>query len=160
MIDRLLILILFLIGFWGIIAKRNILKKIFSLTILNSTVVILFVLEGSRIGNRSPILGTDISNVVDPVPQALMLTAIVIGVCITALALALAYRLYIISGSFNIDIIRRYIRNHHDTLPDSGDNSGSSPGDNGTSPSEDTPSKDNSGDSPADSGNSSQGDRS
>ena len=55
MIERLLILILFLVGLWGI-GKRNIIKKIFGLTILNSAVVILFFTEGARIGTQAPIL--------------------------------------------------------------------------------------------------------
>jgi multicomponent Na+:H+ antiporter subunit C len=106
MIERILIATLFLIGFWGIIAKKNIIKKIFSLSILNSSVVILFIVEGSRIGKNAPIMEDGIKTVVDPVPQALMLTAIVIGVCITALALALAFRLYRYAGTFDIDRIR------------------------------------------------------
>ena len=109
MIERILLLLLFLAGFWGIVGKKNIIKKIFGLTIINSAAVILFVLEGSRAGVHTPILEEGISNVVDPVPQALMLTAIVIGVCVTALALALAFRLYQSSGSFDIDIIRKRV---------------------------------------------------
>lgn len=107
--ERILILLLFLVGFWGIVAKKNIIKKIFGLTLINSAVVILFILEGSRIGENAPILGSGNQEVVDPVPQALMLTAIVIGVCVTAFALALAFRLYNAAGSYNIDIIREKI---------------------------------------------------
>lgn len=109
MIERILLIILFLIGFWGIIAKKHIIKKIFALTILNSSVVILFILEGSRIGADAPIIGGGSQNIVDPVPQALMLTAIVIGVCITALALAMSYRLYKFTNSFDIDVIRKKV---------------------------------------------------
>ncbi len=109
MIERMLLALLFLIGFWGIVGIRNIIKKIFGLTIINNAVVILFILEGSRIGNQVPILEEGIENIVDPVPQALMLTAIVIGVCITALALALAFRLYRHSGTFDIDQIHRQV---------------------------------------------------
>ncbi len=109
MIERILLLLLFLIGFWGILGKKNIIKKIFGLTLINSAAVILFVLEGSRAGVHTPIMEEGIQAVVDPVPQALMLTAIVIGVCITALALSLAYRLYKTAHSFNIDEIRRQV---------------------------------------------------
>jgi len=108
-IERLLLLFLFLIGFYGLVGKKNIIKKIFGLTILNSTVVILFVLEGSRSGVFSPILAEGIVSVVDPVPQALMLTAIVIGVCVTALALAMAYRLFRTTHTFDIDKIHSHI---------------------------------------------------
>lgn len=109
MIERLLIGILFIIGFWGILAKKNIIKKIFGLSLINSAVVMLFVIEGSRIGSQAPILEPGIEQVVDPVPQALMLTAIVIGVCVTALALALSFKLYKAAGSFSIDIIRKKV---------------------------------------------------
>jgi multicomponent Na+:H+ antiporter subunit C len=108
-IERILLLILFLVGFGGIVSKRNIIKKIFALTIINSSVVILFILEGSRIGDNAPILREGMKTMVDPVPQALMLTAIVIGVCISALALALAFRLYRYANSFDIDIIQKKV---------------------------------------------------
>lgn len=109
MIDRLLLAVLFLVGLYGIVGRKNIIKKIFGLAILNSTIVILFVLEGARTGNAAPIISKGVSNIVDPMPQALMLTAIVIGVCITALALSVAYRLYDSTKSFNIDEIRKKI---------------------------------------------------
>lgn len=109
MIERLLLLLLFLTGFWGILEKKNIIKKIFGLTLINSAAVLLFVLGGSETGKHTPIMEKGIVQIVDPVPQALMLTAIVIGVCVTALALALAYRLYKASGSFNIDTIRKAV---------------------------------------------------
>ncbi len=112
-VERMLLLLLFLIGFWGIVAKKNIIKKIFGLTLINSAMVILFILEGSRIGENAPILGGENQEFVDPVPQALMLTAIVIGVCITAFALALAFRLYKAAGTYNIDAIR--VRLHDDS---------------------------------------------
>lgn len=106
MVELILIACLFLTGFWGIIFKKNIIKKIFALTILNSSVVILFIVGGSEIGEYAPIMEDGLKNIVDPIPQALMLTAIVIGVCITALALALAFRLYRFTGTFDIDEIR------------------------------------------------------
>lgn len=114
MIERILLLVLFLIGFSGIIVNRNVIKKIFGLAILNSTIVILFVLEGSRIGSHVPILEENITPIVDPVPQALMLTAIVIGVCVTALALSMAYRLFNSTGTFDIDEIRKRIYKDED----------------------------------------------
>ncbi len=110
MIERILLGMIFLLGFAGVVAHRNIIKKIFGLTILNTAAVILFVLGGAEAGGDSPILSDGVRFIVDPVPQALMLTAIVIGVCITALALALAFRLYRKTGSFNIDEIYRQLR--------------------------------------------------
>lgn len=112
MIERCLIFLLFLTGFHAIIVRKNVIKKVFGLGIINSAVVILFILEGSRSGNSAPIIQPGVQDVVDPIPQALMLTAVVIGVCLTALALTLVYRLYTHSLSLHIDEIRRKI---HDT---------------------------------------------
>jgi len=112
-IERLLLLLLFLIGLYGIIGKKHIIRKIFGLNIINTAVVLLFILEGSRIGEAAPIADASHRAMVDPIPQALMLTAIVIGVCITALSLALSVHLYRVTGSFDIDEIR--IRIHHES---------------------------------------------
>lgn len=98
-----------MLGFAALVGHRHIIKKIFGLTIINNAVVIFFVVEGSRIGSSSPILSDGAVSLVDPVPQALMLTAIVIGVCVNALALALAYRLHQATGSFMVDEIYQRI---------------------------------------------------
>jgi len=98
---------MFLIGIAGLVAKRNLVKKTFALAIMNSAVVLLFVLEGSSIGDEAPLLGGPGASFVDPVPQALMLTAIVVGVCVSALALALAYRLYKAYGTLDVDELKR-----------------------------------------------------
>ena len=109
MIERGLLLILFLIGLWGIMANRNVIKKIFGLNIINAAAVILFILDGGRIGEDAAILQLGLVLVSDPVAEALMLTAIVIGVCVTAFSLALAVHLYQVTGTFNIDEIKRSI---------------------------------------------------
>ncbi len=112
MIARALTLCLFLIGLFGLIRCRNMIKKVFSLAIMNSALVILFMLEGARIGDAAPLLeagGAASANYVDPIPQALMLTAIVVGVCVTALALALSYRLYLEHGTLDLDELRQRV---------------------------------------------------
>ena len=70
----------------------------------------MFILEASRIGDEAPILNGKVQNIVDPIPQALMLTAIVIGVCVTALSLAMAVRLYKTTGSLDITIIKERLK--------------------------------------------------
>lgn len=111
MIERALLMFLFLLGFFGLIARRNLVKKVYALAIQNTAVVLLFVLEGSRIGEDAPLLGDEAavtgSVFVDPLPQALMLTAIVVGVCVSALALALVYRLHKLYGTLDSDDLRR-----------------------------------------------------
>ena len=115
MIARLLLAAIFLVGLTGMVGCRNIIKKIFGLTIMNNAAVVFFVLGGAEIGRSAPILAEGIGDIVDPVPQALMLTAIVIGVCISALALALAFRLYRATGTFNIDAIYEILNNSEDS---------------------------------------------
>ncbi|NLJ10124.1 MAG: Na+/H+ antiporter subunit C [Treponema sp.] len=107
MINRILILCLFLLGFYGLMVQKNLVKKVFALSIQNSAVILLFIVEGSRIGDHAPILSEDRVRYVDPIPQALMLTAIVVGICVTALALALVYRLYQKYESLNVEEIQR-----------------------------------------------------
>lgn len=90
----LLIGAIFLIGLRGVMNKANMVKKVMGLSIANSAIILLFVYYGSMSGNTAPIEGTG-EIMVDPLPQALMLTAIVVGVCVIALALVLVYRLYL-----------------------------------------------------------------
>ncbi len=103
----ILIAILFLIGLWAVLAKRNLAKKIIGLSLSNTAVVILFVFSGARDAETAPILVGAPGIIADPLPQALMLTAIVIGVSITALALGLIYRLYLQHGTLDIRRIER-----------------------------------------------------
>jgi len=112
-IERILIFLLFLVGFSAIVGAKNIIKKVFGLNLINSSVVLLFILEGSRIGSQAPIIGEGVTDIVDPIPQALMLTAIVIGVCVTALALALSVRLYKATNSLEIDTIQERLKGEH-----------------------------------------------
>ncbi|MCD6407245.1 cation:proton antiporter subunit C [Candidatus Aerophobetes bacterium] len=100
-----LIISLFLLGIWGIVSKDNLIKKIISLNIFNSSLVVLFIYIGSRTGSTAPIMEKNIKNVVDPLPQALMLTSIVISICIMALALSLAMKVYKKHGTLSISRI-------------------------------------------------------
>ena len=97
----LLIGAIFLIGLWGVMHKANMVKKVMGLSIANSGIILLFVYYGSLSGDTAPIEGSD-RMMVDPLPQALMLTAIVVGVCVMALALVLVYRLYLKFGTLDM----------------------------------------------------------
>ncbi|OKH37844.1 cation:proton antiporter [[Phormidium ambiguum] IAM M-71] len=75
-------------GFFGIILKKNLVMKIISMDIMNTGVISYFVLIASRNGLFTPILSDSSNgNYADPVPQAVVLTAIVIGLSIQALML-------------------------------------------------------------------------
>ena len=104
-----LCLVLFCIGLYAVLRKRNIIKIIIGLGIIEYAVNLFFVLIGYRTDGRAPILAKDqnILNMVDPLPQALVLTSIVIGLAVTALLVAIAIRIYEKYGTFDITKIRR-----------------------------------------------------
>jgi multisubunit Na+/H+ antiporter MnhC subunit len=100
--------LLILIGLYGALSNRNILRMIVAFSVANTGVNMVLVAVGYMKGRTAPILDEAVpvaeaaSRIIDPVPQALVLTAIVIGVGVTALMLAYAYKLYEKKGSLDI----------------------------------------------------------
>lgn len=92
--------ILILMGLYGAMVNRNILRIIVAFSVANTGVNLVLVSVGHMVGRTAPILdqavpvGDAAARIIDPVPQALVLTAIVIGLGVTALMLAYAYKLY------------------------------------------------------------------
>jgi len=87
-------IILFLIGLYGIITTKNVIKIIMSIGIAGNGVVLFFISLGYVLDSSAPIMVSGIGSIVDPLPQALMLTMIVINLCLTALALTIIVWLY------------------------------------------------------------------
>ncbi|NQU74217.1 MAG: NADH-quinone oxidoreductase subunit K [Candidatus Omnitrophica bacterium] len=104
----LLCLALFCCGLYCILRKRNIIKIIIGVIIAEYGVHLFLILMAYRIRGRAPIFSPEknITNMVDPLPHALVLTAIVIGLATTALLVALAMRIYEKYGTFDITKIR------------------------------------------------------
>jgi len=104
-----LCLVLFSIGLYCMLRKRNLIKIIIGIIIMEYAVNLFFVLIGYRMHGRAPIHADDqtIVNMVDPLPQALVLTSIVIGLAVTALIASIAIRVYEKYGTFDITKIRR-----------------------------------------------------
>jgi len=104
-----LCLMLFCVGLYGVLRKRNIVKMIVGLGIMEYAMNLFFVLLGYRFNGRAPIVAKDqsILNMVDPLPQALVLTSIVIGLGVTALVISIALRIYEKYGTFDITKIKR-----------------------------------------------------
>lgn len=102
---------LILIGLYAVLVKKNLLKILIGLSIMETGVNLLLISIGYVSGGRSaPILsegGIGPNQAVDPIPQALVLTAIVIGVATTAMALSVAMLIYEKYGTLNIEEIRR-----------------------------------------------------
>ena len=107
-----LTIILFLLGLYGVSVKKNLIKVILGFIIMDYAVNLMLILIGYRNGGIAPILqkGESVAKfagkAVDPLPQALVLTAIVIGLGVTALFVALAIRLYDRYGTFDVTKIR------------------------------------------------------
>ncbi len=114
MIPYVACVLLFLIGLYVVISKRNLIKIVIGFSLIEYAVNLFFALIGFKKGALPPIVTRAeevrmgvARNFVDPVPQALVLTAIVIGLSTTALMLSLALRLYEKYKTFDISEIRR-----------------------------------------------------
>lgn len=105
----ILCLVLFVIGIYCLLVKKNLIKKIIGLGITEYAINLFFILLGYRSNGEAPILDKNITvaNFVDPLPQALILTSIVIGLGVTALMVAIAVRIYEKYKTFDITEIRR-----------------------------------------------------
>ncbi len=108
-----LCILLFLLGLYGALVKKNLIKIIISLAMMNHAVNLFFILLAYRKNGIAPIISSQenasmlASTSVDPLPQALVLTSVVIGLGVTALMVALAIRLYHSYGTFDITKIRK-----------------------------------------------------
>jgi multicomponent Na+:H+ antiporter subunit C len=97
------------IGLYIILVKHNLIKVIIGLSILDTGVNLFLISIGYIREGTAPVFSkpdVESSSMVDPVPQALVLTAIVIGVAVLALALSLAIRLYQHYGTLNLRKIK------------------------------------------------------
>jgi multicomponent Na+:H+ antiporter subunit C len=109
MIIYLLCFALMLVGIYGLLVKRDIVKIILASGIVGYAANLLLVLFGYKEGAQYPILakGVKVQPMVDPLPQALVLTSIVIELGTTAMLVALAIKLFQKYKTFDITKIRR-----------------------------------------------------
>lgn len=96
-----------LIALYGLITSDNLIKKIMCLTVVESIVILGFLGAGFKTQGAAPILVDGLQATVDPVPQALMLTAIVIGVCFNSLAVGSILRLFEKHGTVRVSRLPR-----------------------------------------------------
>ncbi len=108
MLNFILCFVLFLIGLYGVLTRKNIIKIIIGLCIMEYSLNLFFIMIGYIDGGVAPIVDIKSKQAVtyvDPLPQAFVLTAIVIGLATTALLLAIAIKLYKKYKTFDIDKI-------------------------------------------------------
>ncbi|MGB5512247.1 MAG: cation:proton antiporter subunit C [Woeseiaceae bacterium] len=86
--------ILLMIGFYAVVAKRNLVKKLIGLSLFQAAVFLLYITMGKIDGGTAPIFSdSGVAIFSNPLPQVLILTAIVVGISTTALGLGIVVRL-------------------------------------------------------------------
>ncbi len=103
--NPILSFVVILIGIYGVATSKNIIKSVFSITIVEAGTILLFLNLASYEGGLIPILNGIGIDIVDPLPQALMITTIVIGSTITSLALMLCIKIFHHFGSIEWKVI-------------------------------------------------------
>ena len=105
-----LVLILMFLGMFGMIISNNYMKKMMAMNVMQVAVILFFLCFAQKTGGMIPILNgitTDPSLYINPLPHALMLTAIVVSLGTTGVAIALLMRIKETYGSVEEDDILR-----------------------------------------------------
>lgn len=98
--------LLLTVGLYGMLVKRNYVKKVIGMTIFQASIILFFILLGYKDGATVPVKDATRSlenadNYINPLPHALMLTAIVVGVATVGVALSLLIKIYQGYGSLD-----------------------------------------------------------
>ena len=110
-----LVIILMMLGFYAVIARGNMVKKMVGLNIFQTSVFMLYISVGKIDGGTAPILTGDPASVYsNPLPHVLILTAIVVGVATTAVGYALIIRIYEAYGTIEDDEVAVLIDSDQD----------------------------------------------
>ena len=99
------VIVLMMVGFYTLISRGNLVKKVVGLSIFQTSAIILYISIGKVAGGTAPILAEGFTVYSNPLPHVLMLTAIVVGIATTALALALVVRIHEAYGTIEEDDI-------------------------------------------------------
>lgn len=102
------VIFLMMVGFYTLIARGNLVKKIIGLNIFQTSVFILYITMGKITGGTAPIFVEGGENVIysNPIPHVLILTAIVVGVATSAVGLSLVIRIKEAFGTIEEDEIQ------------------------------------------------------
>jgi multicomponent Na+:H+ antiporter subunit C len=109
------VIFLMMTGLYVVISRGNLVKKVIGLNIFQVSVIMFYVSMGKVRGGSAPILEEGIEIYSNPLPHVLMLTAIVVGVATSALALALVVRIKEAYGTIEEDEIRAMDREEDTT---------------------------------------------
>lgn len=98
-----LLFALMMVGLYVVISHGNLLKKLIGLTLFQVGVFLFFISLGKVDGGSAPIVSEDVETYSHPLPQVLILTAIVVGVATLAVGLALSVRVFEAYGTVEED---------------------------------------------------------
>jgi len=105
-------ILLMLIGFYAMVAHGNLLKKVIGMNIFQTAIILFFLSTSAKRGGTLPIVGPEAlaggvapAQLMNPLPHALMLTAIVVMVATLGVALAVLVKIYRRYRSFEEDVI-------------------------------------------------------
>ncbi len=105
---------LLLIGLWGMIFKQNLVKKLIGMNIFQGAIILFFIVHAYKTGASVPVydaaIGTAAELYINPIPHGLMLTAIVVSVATTGVALALLSIIHRRFGTLEEDELLRRLR--------------------------------------------------
>ena len=94
----LMIVILLAIGLYGMLWKRNLIKKLIGMNIFQTAIFIFFIEGATKRGGTVPVIdeliGTSAAQYINPLPHVLILTGIVVGLSLTGVALAFLIHIY------------------------------------------------------------------
>ena len=109
---------LLVIGLYGMIMKKNLVKKLVGMTIFQVAIIIFYIDSSSKWGGTVPILdpalgAADTTKYINPLPHTLMLTAIVVGVATTGVAFALVISIYKRYKTLNETLLLERMKKDH-----------------------------------------------
>ncbi len=96
--------VLMMVGFYAMIGKRNLVKKLIGMNIFQTDIILFFISIGAKKGGTLPIFMEGVTRAADyvnPLPHVLMLTAIVVCVSTTGVALAIIIRIFNAYGTID-----------------------------------------------------------
>lgn len=101
--------VMFFISFYGLIISKKIIKSIIFMTLMEMAVIMFFLTLGTRSGHLPPVIGQNMAYAVDPLPQALMITAIIIGLAVTAVNLTMLISLCREAHTTDWDVVKNIV---------------------------------------------------
>ncbi len=101
-----LVIVMMMTGFYAMISRNNLIKKVIGLSIFQGAVYLFYITAGKVFAGTAPILEEGFSNYSNPLPHVLILTAIVVGIATVAVALALIMRIKDAYGTVEEDEIQ------------------------------------------------------